>query len=229
MRPQIPWSRLLAEGAVIVVSILLAFTIDALWADRQERGREDAALRGLAEDFRVHKTRLNWHVEQYQLRIEAADSLLGLMGPSADAGFAAVAPVLGRLGVANPVLLRAGTLETLAGNEGMSLLRDAELRRVLAEWTQRVRDTEALNEFLITEAYSLLGYVRLRMSLQDLDRLAGLSQLGPTGFGSDVSAVLQDLEFANIVYQQRYATSAMITQVTILSEIADSVLARTGG
>jgi hypothetical protein len=33
----IPWKRLTAEGAAIVVSILLAFWIDAWWDDRAER------------------------------------------------------------------------------------------------------------------------------------------------------------------------------------------------
>jgi len=35
-RPPIAWPRLLVEGLVIVVSILLAFAIDAWWEDRQE-------------------------------------------------------------------------------------------------------------------------------------------------------------------------------------------------
>ena len=37
MSRPIPWLRVFAEGAVIVVSILLAFGIDAWWEGRQER------------------------------------------------------------------------------------------------------------------------------------------------------------------------------------------------
>lgn len=47
----IQWSRLLAEGAVIVVSILLAFAVDAWWDSRQERAREESYLGQLAEDL----------------------------------------------------------------------------------------------------------------------------------------------------------------------------------
>ncbi len=49
VRRDIDWPRLLAEGAAIVVSILLAFGIDAWWDDRQERIEERKILLGLVE------------------------------------------------------------------------------------------------------------------------------------------------------------------------------------
>jgi len=48
----IPWSRLVAEGAIIVVSILLAFAIDAWWEARGDRVRGQAYLALLASDLR---------------------------------------------------------------------------------------------------------------------------------------------------------------------------------
>jgi hypothetical protein len=49
---QIPLPRIFAEGAAIVVSILLAFWIDAWWDDRQESENEKVLLAALAEEFR---------------------------------------------------------------------------------------------------------------------------------------------------------------------------------
>lgn len=43
--------QLLADGIVIVVSILLAFTIDAWWAERSDRIEEREILEGLHEEF----------------------------------------------------------------------------------------------------------------------------------------------------------------------------------
>jgi hypothetical protein len=45
-----PWSRLLAEGTVIVLSILLAFAIDAWWSERQSRDDFDSLLEFLVTD-----------------------------------------------------------------------------------------------------------------------------------------------------------------------------------
>ena len=50
----VPWARITAEGAAIVVSILLAFAIDAAWqhrgevAEERETVRKDARRRGAA-------------------------------------------------------------------------------------------------------------------------------------------------------------------------------------
>lgn len=49
---QIPLPRIFAEAAAIVVSILLAFWIDAWWQDRQESEDEKVLLAALAEEFR---------------------------------------------------------------------------------------------------------------------------------------------------------------------------------
>lgn len=51
MSAEIPWKRLAAEAAAIVVSILLAFSIDAWWDDRIEAEAELWLLERLQTDF----------------------------------------------------------------------------------------------------------------------------------------------------------------------------------
>ena len=50
--PNLSWSRVLVEGGVIVVSILLAFWIDAWWDRQQEVERETVLLESLLRDLR---------------------------------------------------------------------------------------------------------------------------------------------------------------------------------
>jgi hypothetical protein len=45
------WKRVVAEGLLIVFSILLAFGIEAGWSQRGERRAEVEALQGLRDDF----------------------------------------------------------------------------------------------------------------------------------------------------------------------------------
>ena len=47
----LPWKRLLAEATAIVLSILLAFAIDAWWEDRNDRQAEELLLYRLKADF----------------------------------------------------------------------------------------------------------------------------------------------------------------------------------
>ena len=48
---QIPWKRILVEATTIVVSILLAFAIDAGWQNRTEGIVETQYLEALREDI----------------------------------------------------------------------------------------------------------------------------------------------------------------------------------
>lgn len=67
---KIPWARVLAEGAVIVVSILMAFGIDAWWTGHQSRLDE----RGLLEELR---TTLG---EDFESVAQEADTMTAVRG-----------------------------------------------------------------------------------------------------------------------------------------------------
>lgn len=49
------WKRLFVEGSAVVLSILLAFAIDAAWDERQEDESDLAQLRGLYQELQSHK------------------------------------------------------------------------------------------------------------------------------------------------------------------------------
>jgi len=66
----IPWKRISVEGLAIVVSILLAFWIDAWWDDRQERKVERTILISLLEGF----SNLQNQFEYYQSFNESVHS-----------------------------------------------------------------------------------------------------------------------------------------------------------
>lgn len=57
--PRLPVRRFIAEGVVIVVSILLAFGVDAWWDGFQESRRRSALVAGLVSDFDATRDRLS--------------------------------------------------------------------------------------------------------------------------------------------------------------------------
>lgn len=54
----IPWKRLSVEASAIVASILLAFSIDAWWDDRQQSNEEQAILQALLNDLHDNRNYL---------------------------------------------------------------------------------------------------------------------------------------------------------------------------
>ena len=75
------WNRLIVEGLVIVISILLAFAIDAWWEDLQEtRDAEDQVVRVVAE-LQANVEILRAQDQQLELARGAAREFLSIMGP----------------------------------------------------------------------------------------------------------------------------------------------------
>lgn len=61
----IPWKRILIEGTAIVLSILLAFAIDAWWNGYQDRQKERKILEVLLVEFELLEDELNWSRNYY--------------------------------------------------------------------------------------------------------------------------------------------------------------------
>ena len=140
-RPEFP-PRLLAEGAVIVISILLAFGIDAWWADRQGRAEEQLALEALRQEFIFNIDLLQEaHVIQLDL-MQKADRLNRLLLDADDGATINVADsLLYVLVVYRTPDVAMGSLNTLLASGQIGIIRNAEIQRALAGWPARVDGT----------------------------------------------------------------------------------------
>ena len=131
----IPWLRIVAEGAAIVVSILLAFSIDAWWDARQDLNAERVHLTALRTQFVEVARIIDSEVGQLEVAASAAKWLLELTPEEAAAespdSLADAFVAIFRLGRAN---LPSGALEALMASGDLSLVDDADLAARLAAW-----------------------------------------------------------------------------------------------
>jgi len=145
---QVPWLRILAEGFAIVVSILLAFGIQAWWEGRQERAEEQEILAGLRSDFTAIERGLINARRVVVRRQERLQWLLSLPDASlanvpviqADSAFFAFIAT----GTYEP---SEATLDGLVSSGKMDLLQSRELRTKLTAWRRtldEVQDGEAV-------------------------------------------------------------------------------------
>jgi len=77
---KIPWARFAAEGALVVVSILLAFSIDAWWDSRMDHARERALLENLAGESRANRATQDVVIGWHETAASAAERLLEVAG-----------------------------------------------------------------------------------------------------------------------------------------------------
>jgi hypothetical protein len=73
---KIPWPRIAVEGAAIIASILLAFSIDAWWGNKQQHNVEQVVLENLLEDLREKQDLLNEMNRYSQAIVESIETLL---------------------------------------------------------------------------------------------------------------------------------------------------------
>ena len=136
-RLRVPWSRNLTEGVLIVVSILLAFGIEAWWAGYIERKDEVEALGYLREDFVETNQRMTSTSESHRRVFESSVRLLHMTGPTSlvRVNESTVDVLLMDLLEAPMIFPVTATLDALMGSGRLDIISSSELRRELAAWS----------------------------------------------------------------------------------------------
>ena len=129
---QIPWRRVLLEGAVIVVSILLAFAIDAWWTNRIEQQREREQLISMLAEFRASLSGLDGVLNSIQGHAKDVESLIALLKAAGDEPVLVHGSLLGSAITWRTSDVSTSTLDALMASGDLNLLRNVELRANLA-------------------------------------------------------------------------------------------------
>ena len=158
---RLPLRRFLAEGVVIIASILMAFAIDAGWDARQERERETGYLVQLEQDLVATRDDAERALELEQGYGRMLASLRAALYEDDFAPTDSLAywfEYTLRSSNFEPV---SATLEALIQSGDLTLIEDAELRRELVLYVDDVQDADGIFE---------------RYDEADLDALASLNR-----------------------------------------------------
>ena len=139
---RVSWRRVLGEGTLIVVSILLGLSIDAWWDDRQEAQLEAAILAALRDEVIANRTDLkaNRAGNEDQLRLievflRATPEELARVSQDS---MGLVVRALARPLTFDP---RGGAAALLADNALLSS-DGIRVRTLVTEWRTRIADSE---------------------------------------------------------------------------------------
>lgn len=133
---KISWPRILAEGAAIVVSILLAFGIEAWWEGRQDRLHERVILSTLLIEFQGMSASLEWD-KRFNEAIR--DSIRQLtessIGPENLLSDEDIDHLLADLGWNQDLSAwTAPELSSVISNGDLALVSNLKLRQLLGTW-----------------------------------------------------------------------------------------------
>ena len=141
--------KLVVEVVAIVLSILLAFAIDAGWDERKERAEEREILVSLHVEFEANRIEA---ADVIQAHENAVQSVAALMGMSQDEILSLSAVEVERQirFFANPRTFDAvrGTVDALTSSGKLGILRDRELREALTTFVNILEDAAEDRDYL---------------------------------------------------------------------------------
>ncbi len=227
----IQWKRVSAEGAAIVISILLAFSIQAWWDGRNELNLERRLLTALLVEFEQNGELLRQAREDYEQRYTDAMRILELMdGDTAEIDVAEFEQLVSSLLWKRTFHLESGAHDGLLASGELSLIRDEALRNRLAAWPSYVAEWSEEQDMVFSFVGEVIvphlsGRVRLR-------NVRGAFPAFPDGTSppqipagsSEASSLVPrstSVEFDNLVYQRAQgAWHAMRDGETLRAQLA---------
>lgn len=145
MTKQVPWLRVLVEGAAIVVSILLAFALQAWWEVQTELQEEQQILSAVYVEFQANLRTIADQVARVS-DIEAATLAVMAEGASLEpmASVDSLDQLIGRASWWSQSEFEMAAIDAVTIGGQLSLIRSGDLRRMITTWQRDVVTFERL-------------------------------------------------------------------------------------
>jgi hypothetical protein len=158
----IPWQRLIAESSAIVISILLAFSIDAWWTERQNIAREVRQLQALIAEFDGNRSILDTDINRLRDLTTNLDNITKTLTTVSEGSDVEVADrYFWSIRHGGIVDLSTGTLDAMISSGDLGLLHNESLRSALSAWSAKLNevqtDQQTLRDFTGSELIPYLG------------------------------------------------------------------------
>jgi hypothetical protein len=220
--------KLLAEGAVVVLSILLAFAIDASWDARQERQEAQAILTDLAREISSNVELLDWVIRIREARSEDALKLLG--GSDSFPDDASLNEALASVFLDyTSVNLTTGAYSLFVAGGSTDQLRSNELRSLLASWPglleenaeDEVTEAQLSNSVLVPFLASRVSLAAVYSDFRVAEETYGTFPRSGLEFQTAPRRVLHDPEFQNLTVVRLARNRILIREARLLRDAAE--------
>ena len=207
----IPMARVLGESGIIVVSILLAFWIDAWWDGRQDRGHERQLLAQIQAESESNRELFGQYRQHHSEIIEAAGRLLDRTGPGATVEEHEIAEVRRDLEIVSDfwtVEPSVGVISSALQSGQLQLIRSQPLRIEVAKWSaflDDLRSEEASQQRFGNDVFLEYWYANAA-----LRSIWPVEDFGPSEFPVDLEAILRDRRFENLLHAKVLGERAVL-------------------
>jgi hypothetical protein len=233
---QLPWLRISAEGVAIVVSILLAFAIQAWWEGRKERDEQDTILAAISVEIAANLAAIHCELQYRAAAKENIQLILELSSTEHVSQYDEIDQLLANLIWWGDIDFASGALDSLIQGGRLPIIQSASLRQRLAELPDRYASVDRLERqtyesmhnrvapYLLENAFFpqiATGWVKGRPGC------AGTSQ-SPSEYSStlttDHTELLDDPEFLGILVLRQADHDDAISGYTGLRSVLNDLI-----
>ena len=221
----------LVEAGSVVAGVLIAFSIDAAWDNRRDRGRERGYLSALAAEIATNRARFSAYRAQLEVQLQTNDRALrdivfahGTLAPEG------VRQWLQSTGALYLELPEQAALSDILSSGGVSFIEDPGVRRLISRYSDALQRQRALQDNITMQWNAqFIPYTTRHTSLYDMvDGVPWNDGWVATALGTfddDAHAFVGNREFANLVVHRsiliamaRQGTDDLLAVMDELSE-----------
>ena len=223
----IAWKSIAVEAAAIVLSILLAFAIDAWWAEKKEGDVEYVAIQALRSDFIASREQMAVVLRS----LERSRTQFARFQSATPAEFAEIDPdairrILTGLVKNHTFDPVTATLDALVNDGRLGLISDPQLLRQLSNWRSELDNIADISfelraeSVLVRRAMEKHGgpFMRWRRSPDDLEVLQRAD-------GETLANMRRDTGLMGTARSHQYALFVYLGELHQLVEIIDTTVA----
>ena len=218
----IPWKRLTAEGVAIIVSILLAFWIDAWWDGLQQHENERAILTTLLAEFQQIRSNVD-DIQNFQGAMR--NSALRLIELSVEEDHSVTDKELDhlleqQLWVSTPTTFTAPELNAAISRGDLALVSNRDLRSLLQSWPAKFQwITSAMQNDLDFSNGDLGRFFLENTSILQLIDSSEHRPGDPTFSRPERSFMVTDRISHRDLLQNRQLQNILLTRVDLLDDV----------
>jgi hypothetical protein len=230
---EIAWHRIAAEGVAIVISILLAFSIQAWWEDRNERIDKLEVLTALQDELKHNIGLMADELRFRRAMVEPITRLLDLIGKDKLPGQSELDGLFGLLvwwSTTNPA---TGVFHSLGQGRQLSQIEQTELRAQISSLSTTYQQLalaeqqsfQTFKELLMPYLIGRVDIVRA-LNAQRSNPRGGppVYPVFPGGRPSDYESVLADLTFQGILVNMLWDQYDAIRALERTTESLESLI-----
>lgn len=210
----------------MTIGILIALQVNTWNENRINQKKEAAILKDLDQEFQLNKASIHASIQHHRTILEAIKEVLNSMGEHDSELSEAHVDSLLYLTVDYENYIPSQTvIAELISSGKTNLISSDTLRTLIFQWVNEIEDKKEGFQSLDAIAETLMvPYLLKNGSMKNIDSFGMLKGNGRSKFSSRNLALLQEVEFENVLDNQAWGVTNYLSKLEQLEEIIEAIL-----